>query len=162
IENPTATIPGVGGKPLAALEGDDSQDSWVSKTYNTYGQITSETNEEENVTVFLYYAENLPHGQGTLTQGNLNTTTGGYLKRMVEDTSLPYTDSQLVGLNPRTDIGRDSGLNPTPVNKITDYSYDPSGNVTAIVDPRGVRYEYSVNELDERWQERRATDVSAA
>ena len=52
-------------------------------------------------------------------------------KRTVEDTSLQYADPQLAGVTARTrDVGRDSGKNPPPVNKITDYFYDPSGNVT--------------------------------
>ncbi len=163
-ENPAATISGLGGSPLAVLEGDATQESWLTRTYNSYGQVTSETNEEVNVTVYLYYPESDPDGDGNPTPGGgLNTTMGGYLKRIVEDTSLPYADSQLTGVTARTwDVVRNSGTNPPPVNKTTDYFYDPSGNVTAVLDPRGVRYEYSVTELDEVWKERRATDVSAA
>jgi RHS repeat-associated protein len=165
--HPVTLINGLGGAPLALREGDQSQEALFTWTYNGYGQVTSETDEEENVTVYLYYPETDPDGNGVLTSPGtgLNAVTGGYLRRSVEDTALPFADPQLAGVAPRnqdSDIGRNSATNPALVSKITEYLYDPSGNVVAITDPRGVKYEYAVNELDEKWQERRATDTSAS
>jgi RHS repeat-associated protein len=164
VERPPATIPPEGGSPLASLEGDVFQDAWLTTTYDAYGQVTSHTDEEENVTVFLYYPETDPDGDGTPTPGSgLDATTGGYLRRRVGDVALPYPDPQLAGVFDRPwDIGRDSGLDPAPVEETTDYAYDASGNVTAVTDARGVRHEYAVNELDEVWRMRRAADVSAS
>ena len=131
VRQPTTTINPVGGAPLAALVGGfQNQNAALSRTFNSYGQVTSETDEEENVTVYLYYSEQDPDGDGTPTTGSgLDAHTGGYLKRIVEDTSLPFPDPQLSGVDVRGlggDTGRNSAQNPTPVNKITDYLYNPS------------------------------------
>ena len=169
--HPNATISPLGGAPLAAseLEGDSLQEASRTWTYNAFGQQTSETDEEENVTVFLYYPELDPDGDSPPTSPatGLNTTTGGYLKRVVVDTSLPYDDPQLAGISNRViegDFGRNSGREPapTPVNATTDYGYNSRGGITWIIDPRGVKREFKINELDEIWKEVRAADVEGA
>jgi len=164
VEHPLTIIPSTGGAPLAQLEGDVNQQAQLTRTFNQYGQITSETNEEENVTVYLYHPEVDPDGDGVPSTGsNLDAMTGGYLRRMVEDTTLPHPDPQLAGvIEWGTPLGRNSGTNPPAVHKITDYLYDPSGNLVSLTDPRGVRYEYAVSELDERWRLQKGTSVSAA
>lgn len=164
VEYPLSILPSVGGAPLALLEGDVYQEAMLTRTYDQYGQITSETDEEENVTVYLYNSELNPDGSSVPLPpgGQGNATTGGYLRRMVEDTSLPYPDPQLGGVEARWGIGRNSATNPPTTNITTDYRYNPSGQVVAVTDGRGVKSQYSVNELDEVWQYRRGTDVSAA
>ncbi len=169
VEHPVATISPLGGAPLALLQGPlgSQQRALRTWTYNGYGQVTSETDEEENVTVYLHYPETDPDGDGTPTSPatGLDPVTGGYVKRIVRDTSLPFLDPQLAGVEMRAtgaEFGRNSGQNPAPVHQTTDFGYTPSGQVTWTIDPRGVRYESAVNELDEVWKQTRATDVSAA
>jgi RHS repeat-associated protein len=166
---PGLSINTVGGAPWQSLTGLPYAGAEIleTRTYNAYGQVTSETDPEENVKVFLYHPATDPDGDGvpTFPSTGLDQVTGGYLRRVVEDTTLPFADPQLNGVGPRAqqgDFGRDSGQNPTPANKKTDYKYDPSGNLLTMTDPRGVRHDFAVTELNETWKVTRAADVSAA
>jgi RHS repeat-associated protein len=168
---PAVTLSNLGGvNPQWDLEHghghDGVQFAITSFAYNGLGQLISETDPEENVSVRLYYAENDPDGDGIITGPGLNTVTGGYLKRIVRDVALPYTaDPQLASVGIRnlpTDIGRDSNTQPAVTALTRDFFYDPVGHIIATVDPRGVRTNYSVNELGETWKVVRAADVAAA
>ncbi len=63
---------------------------------------------------------------------------------------------------PGVDIGRNSNWNPAAVAKKTDWAYNPVGAVTALVDPRGIRTLYSVNELDQTWMSVYAQNCDAS
>lgn len=167
---PTVTLAqtGMGTDHQATAEGDGSQQAIRSWTYNPHGQITSETDPEENVTVYLYTPSDDINGDGVddFDSGTSLEATGGYLRRVVEDTALPYTaDSQLAGVNARslpTDIGRNSAHAVAVTNRTIDFVHDRAGRLLAQIDARGVRTEFAVNELDEVWKIRRGTSTSAA
>lgn len=157
--------------PQQAWETDSTQQGVYSLTYNGYGQVTSQTNPEENVTVFLYTSETDLNDDGTADGiGGSDTLTGGYLKSVVIDTVLPYPNAssphpQLTGVGPRslaTDIGRNSGTNPTPKHSTVDLKHDTLGNVIERVDPRGVKSTYAVNELREIWKVVESASVSTS
>jgi YD repeat-containing protein len=85
------------------------------------------------------------HGQPlTFTDGEGNVTAYAY-----------YNSGPATGY--RQSVTRDSGGK----NLTTTYEYDAVGNVTAIVDPRGVRSEYMVNALGQVVKATRAAAVSA-
>jgi RHS repeat-associated protein len=167
---PIATLTNLAGAPQATAEGDAHQDAVHTATCDRYGQVTSETDAEENVTVYLYTSEIDADGDGVADPDvarDRDPLRGGYLRRTIEDVALPYSDPQLAGVMPRalaTDIRRDCGpaASPAFVERTTDILVDRAGRKVAEIDPRGVRTNYAVDELDEVWQETRGADVSAA
>src|SRR5262249_35547333 len=95
---PTVTL--LPGSNEATVEGPTQQPIVTRYVYNDFGQVTSVTDPEGNVTTYQYYPERDPGGNGIILNPGGNATTGGYLMQTVEDaTSAP---------------GRDSGTNPTP------------------------------------------------
>lgn len=167
---PTATLSTLGtggGTGQQGREGDTAQQAVTTWTHNAYGQQTSMTDAEENVSVFLYYTERDPDGDGTINYAAGNATTGGYLRRVVEDTALPFVDpfglNQLAGVSDRpvaSDLGRNSNYNPTPTNATTDYGYTPFGYQNAVIDARGVKHQYHRNDVGEIWAIIRSSSVT--
>ena len=150
------------------------QAGFITWTFNSKGQVTSITDTEENVSVFVYNPESDPDGDGCIDPYGLgclgvppdgfDTTTGGYMSHQVRDASLPYPDPQLAGVGPRTlgvDIGRNSSQNPPFVSKTKNYEWDGRGNLTAVIDPRGVRHDLSYNSENEIWAVVWASGVSS-
>ena len=119
----------------ATIEGDNAQEIVTLNRYNQFGQLVSETDAEGNVTVYEYYSEQDPNGDGTIDNPTGNATTGGYLKQITRDTV--------------SDAGRNSATNPTPVEIRSVYEYDPVGNLTREVDGRGIATDMVVNELNQ-------------
>ncbi len=157
-----SNLGGVSGQAGHEQGASQPQSAVQTYSYNQYGQRTADTDPEENVTVYLYYPEGDPDGDGQDIISGLDTTTGGYLKQVVQDTALLAT--LVPGLSTRalaTDFGRNSGLDPAETERKTDYMYDRAGNITAVIDPRGVKTQYFVNELNEVWKTLYAADVSA-
>jgi YD repeat-containing protein len=154
----------LGSGPQAAQEGDATQQAVTTTTYNAYGQATSTSDAEENVTVYLYNPESDPDGDGT-TNGGDDTVTGGYVRRVVEDTSLPFSDPQIAGVGDRsesTDIGRNSNFTPAaaPTNRTTDFLYTKFGYQKAVIDARGVKHDSRRNDLGEIYAIVRAASVA--
>ncbi|MCC7013303.1 MAG: RHS repeat protein, partial [Planctomycetes bacterium] len=174
--DPNATLSSLGGGGQAVAEGNATQISVTTWTYNQYGQRTSTTDGEENVTVYLYFPTSDPDGDGVATSGTLDTTTGGYLCQVITDTSLPVTvpygwdatgtpQSQVLSDRLHTsDIGRQSGASSpaAPTHQKTDFRYVKFGYVSAVIDPRGVRTEYYRNDVGEIYYIVRASSVADA
>ena len=108
-------------------------------TYNQFGQLIKDVDPEANVHTFDYYPEEDPDGDGFVTILGKDPTTGGYLKQTVLDT-----------------------VGATPTNITTTYEYDDVGNVTRVINPRGVRTDYDVNQLNQVVRVTRAADVTGA
>jgi RHS repeat-associated protein len=109
-------------QPTVLLPNGTSQLILTDYTYNQFGQLTSETDPEGNVTQYSYYPMNDP-----------SNTTGGYLKQRIVDATT----------SPR----RTETTPPTQIS--TQYFYDLVGNVVRIIDGRGNDTLYSVNQLNQ-------------
>lgn len=161
-----------GADNQAGVEGSGSQEAITTWTYNVYGQVTSQTDAEENVSLFAYTPKDDLDSDGVIDGGlgSPATTTGGYPRQTIEDTSFSFLGTysgQFSGLVARglaSDIGRNQGPGSTPsiTTRTTDVFYNRIGHVVAYVDARGVRHEVSVNELGEVWKVQRGIDTSAA
>jgi RHS repeat-associated protein len=133
IEAPAVNL--LAGSNEAAVEGTTTQRSVTLFTYNDFGQTTSMTDPEGNVTTYAYYPERDPNGDGVIDNPLGNATTGGYLSQSVDDAvSSP---------------GRDSGTNPTPARIRTTYRYDQVGNTTRVIDGRGIATDFVYNQLNQ-------------
>jgi RHS repeat-associated protein len=159
--------------PQSALEGASTpmvQEAVTTWTYNAYGQRTSLTDAEENVTVYLYWPESDPDGDGSNVNATADPVTGGYVRRVVEDTSLPFSDpfnspGQLAGVSTRTlssDIGRNSNTLPAPTNRTSDFKYTRFGYQSELIDARGVKHEYRRNDVGEIYLIVRGVSVADA
>ena len=130
LKQPSVTL--LPGSNEAAVEGTTSQPVVTKYTYNSFGQATSTTDPEGNVTTYTYYPARDPNGDGIVDNPSGDATTGGYLKQAVQDSSAAP--------------GRDSGTNPAPAAIRTTYQYDAAGNMTRQIDGRGVATDYVYNQ----------------
>jgi RHS repeat-associated protein len=136
-QQPTVTL--LPGSNEAAVEGTTQQPIVTLYTYNDFGQMTSTTDPEGNVTQYSYYSVGSPGS------GAIDPAGGGYLAQTRYDTtSAP---------------GRDSGTNPPPANIQNQYQYDAVGNVVRETDGRGIVTTYDVNQLNQVVQTTRAAAV---
>jgi hypothetical protein len=132
------------------------QQSVETHVYNNFGQRVRFTDAEGNVTCWEYYPARDPDGDGAIDNPAGDPDTGGYLRRVIWD----------------ADLGpdRNSDQNPTPVQKTITYEYtaqgdfpaNPRGVPTAIIDPRGIKHTFLVNERDQIVTHVRAADVSGS
>ncbi|MFC1588248.1 dockerin type I domain-containing protein, partial [Planctomycetota bacterium] len=141
-------------------EGDTTQKAGVSIAYNDVGKVISRVDEEQNITLYLYYTTQNFEG-GERTEDGVY-----YLAEQIRDTDYPgwLTDrsaaifgDETVGL-----AGRESGLNPALTEITLGYEYNITGAITADIDGRGVRTEYELGAFNVVLRETRAADVSAA
>ncbi len=132
-QNPTVTL--LAGSNQAVVEGTTQQPVVETHVYNLFGQLTQTKDAEANVHTYEYYPERDPNGDGTIDNPTGNATTGGYLKQVNIDTA--------------SDALRNSSTNPTPVTVREKYDYDARGNLIRRADPRGIRTDYTYNQLDE-------------
>ena len=109
------------------LEGGTSQEIVELFTYNKYGQITSKTDPEGNVTEYDYHPENDPDGDGKDKIKGNGKDHFGYLKEVVVDT---VSSSK-----------RNSSTNPKPAKIKAQYFYDDVGNIIKEVNGRGIATE---------------------
>lgn len=133
---------------MARLEGSARQPVVELYQYNQFGQITRSIDAEANVNKFDYHAENDPDGDAKDLTPGVGSGSFGYLKEMTTD----------VESNPV----RDTGSNPAPAQIRHRYLYDRVGNLINEVDGRGIATAYSVNQLNQVVEIRRAADVSQA
>lgn len=143
IVYPTVTL--LNDSHQAQREGDTSQEIVELFTWNKYGQITSKTDPEGNVTEYDYHPENDPDGNGKNKIKGKGKGSFGYLKEVTTDTT--------------SSSGRDSGKNPKPAKIKTQYFYDEVGNVIKETNGRGIATEYVVNELNQQLKITRAASV---
>jgi RHS repeat-associated protein len=132
----------------SVLNGSSLQQVAEIFVYNDFGQSVRKIDPEGNVTLFDYYPENDPDGNQQDFIIGLSTRSLGYLKESVSD----------------AESGRDrnSGADPEPAAIKTEYFYDSVGNVIRKIDGRGVSTEFSVNQLNQVVEVRKAVDVSEA
>jgi len=120
--------------PSVRLLNGSSQTITTDYAFNSFGQIISETDPEGNVDEFIYYPEADPDGDGTATATlGLNATTGGYLFASIKDS--------------RVSARRTSTVPPALLRN--EAYYDPVGNITRTVDPRGNDTLVEVNALNQ-------------
>lgn len=153
----TKTHPTVSVLPNGFLSAISSSQTIVETwTYNAFGLPKTYTDPEGNVTAYEYYSEADPDGDGLDPTSGLDTTVGadggGYLKSVTVDTTR----------NPATASQSNSGTNPAVTNGTTTYLYDPRGNPTRVIDPRGVATDYAYNALDQVVEIKRAAAVGLA
>src|SRR5581483_9714220 len=103
--------------------------------YNSFGQMTRMVDPEKNVYRYDYYPERDPNGDGVIDNPGGNAVTGGYLRQVDGDTD--------------ADPARNSGTNPTPTDVRTRYQYDAVGNMTRMVDGRGIATDYVYTSLNQ-------------
>ena len=126
IRTDQPTVQLLPGSDEAAVEGTTSQPIVTLYTYNQFGQKTSQTDPEGNVTQYTYYPADSPDGSGVIEVPGGNATTGGYLASVATDTM--------------SAAGRDSGTNPTPADIQDLYFYNPVGDVIRSVRRPGDRH----------------------
>jgi RHS repeat-associated protein len=143
IKRPTVHL-----RPRFKLEGlpgfPDKSKQEVSElfVYNDFGQLVEETDPEGNVTIYEYYSQEDPDGDG-VPNGNF-VGAGGYLHRITRDV--------------KSDPGRNSAANPLPARIRNTYKYDPVGNLIREIDGRGITTDYVVNQLNQVVQITRAAE----
>jgi len=129
----------------AAIEGGVQQRIVSNAWFNDAGQVIKTIDPEGNVTVTEYHPENDPDGDGVSTLSFDSTLPRGYAKRRIADAET----------HPR----RRTAAALTEIK--VDYRYDPVGNLIEVLDGRGVRTRFAVNQLNQTVQATRAADVSA-
>lgn len=135
-QGPTVTL--LPGSNQAVVEGTTQQPIVSFYSYNSFGQLTRLTDAEANATRFYYYSERDPNGDGVIDNPAGAKRTGGYLREVVVDDAA----------NPI----RNSGTNPAPTGIRSRHSYDAAGNITRVIDARGIATDYAVNQLNETVQ----------
>jgi RHS repeat-associated protein len=133
---------------LARLLGSPIVSSSTLFAYNGRGQLTRHQDSEGNSTVFNYYPENDPDGDGDDLIDGVTLQPLGYLSEIIRDT--------------RRDPQGDLNTDPLPVSLRTKYHYDRVGNLTRVIDARGVATDYLRNERNQIIRVTRAADVSQA
>lgn len=113
--------------------------------YNSRGQILTKIDPDQSIDTYAYYPESNPPGSGGVpADADTIAELGGYLGLVTRDTTA-------------TDNTDNVALNIT-----TKYRYDPVGNTISMVDGRGVRTDYFVNELNQVVRTTRAANVAAS
>ena len=127
----------------------DAQTEHVrSYTYDAAGNVTSETDEEENVTTYGYDAlSRLVKVTDALT---------GEIKRTYDDRGNLLTVEDPNNGFTRYAYDRNNRLKKVtkPMGEETAYEYDGVGNRTAVIDAKGQRIEYDYNEINRLTQVR--------
>ena len=148
---------------FSGLVGGTSQSRVTIRTVNLRGQLTTATDAEGNLSVFLRYPENDPDGDGQVLAPNLTAKQYGLLKETHVDAdpnmlmSLVGSDGDLLDFVPgiitrinTPGVYQDlvtrngGGAHGCPV-----CSYDPLGNVLSTTDARGFTTIFDRNEMGE-------------
>lgn len=117
--------------------------------WNDRGQLVRFIDAEGNVSTYDYFPENDPDGDALLTTSPhvvLTDDASGYLRSTSADSEVSSR--------------RTAAQAPAMIE--SQYGYDPVGNLVSWRNPRGVVFEYEVNQLNEVVKATRATDVSFA
>jgi len=147
---PTATLPPEAGLLGLYLRQDARQRFW----YNDYGQMVRQIDAEGNHTVSEYFPAADPAGLGGGVSSSELSGGGGFLARTIQDAA--------------REPGANSGYTSAPAVKITEFEYGPQGSwpqnlrgvATGVIDPRGIKREMLINELDQTVMVNSASDVS--
>ena len=118
------------GSNQAAAEGGTTQPIVTTLAYNRFGQVLSVTDPEGNLDRYDYYPTNDPDGDGADLTPGVGDGPFGYPRQMT------------------IDVGG-AAIQQT-------FAYDGVGNVTRLVDGRGVATDLTVNQLNQVTQVTRA------
>ena len=132
----------------SGVEGGTSQPIIETMSYNQFGLMTKSVDPEGNVFINEFYPENDPDGDGEDVINDVGSDAFGYLSATIIDAE--------------SDSNRNSGQNPEITAIRTGYVYDDVGNITQIIDGRGIATEFVINQLNQIVEVRSASDVSAA
>ncbi len=146
VMRPTVSL--LSDSNLARLEGITQQPIVELYQYNQFGQITRRIDAELNADTFEYHPENDPDGDKLNLTPSVTDGPFGYLKQQIIDAE--------------SNSMRDTGTNPKPAAIKHTYFYDSVGNLIKEVDGRRIATVYSVNQLNQVVEIRRAADVSEA
>ncbi|RMG13723.1 MAG: hypothetical protein D6731_11680, partial [Planctomycetota bacterium] len=130
---------------LQRAYGDSLQRVVSLSEFNAFGQLVRSVDPEGNVQLFAYYPEGDPNGDG-VPDSSLPGATGGYLREAIRDAE--------------RGPGRDTGLDPQPVQQRESFAYDAVGNLVRRIDPRGIEHRYEVNALNQVVVARAASDTT--
>ncbi len=133
---------------MVGIEGDAKQGISNLIIYNDFGRPIKAVDPEGNVTVYNYFPENDPDGDGKDITDGVGDGPFGYNKEVVRDAES----------NPN----RNSGADPEPANISMRRFYDRAGNVIKTIDGRGIATEYIVNQLNQITRAIKASSVSEA
>jgi RHS repeat-associated protein len=137
------------------IEGGATQTITSEFRYNRFGQLVAAVDPEGNTSVFVYFNESDPNGDGSQTERSRlfgDSTTGGYLAAVISDVSYPTRLRQGVPATLLVDSGPASSRRreaSAPANIQTNQFYDVVGNVIRSVDGRGNDVLFEVNELNQ-------------
>ncbi len=136
-------------------------------TTNDRGQVTTHTDPEGNLTVYVRYPFNDPEGDGQFVAPDLSTQQYGRLRAVYVDAD-PNDVMSLVGASGDLQAfvgGRIARTNTPGVHQnlvtrfagssggsCTSCAYDPLGNLLAQTDPRGFTTRWDRNELGEAYR----------
>jgi RHS repeat-associated protein len=133
---------------MSQVEGGTRQPIEVTFVYNSFGQLLARRDPEGNVTIYTYYPENDPDGDGRDLTPGLGSEPRGYLREVILDA---VSSSE-----------RNSQTNPPPAEIHHSFFYDRVGNVIQEIDGRGIATRYAINQLNQVVQIIRAADVTEA
>jgi RHS repeat-associated protein len=133
---------------MAQIEGSARQPIEETAVYNRFGQTTKRRDAEGNVTLYTYYPENDPDGDGQNLTPGVSADPVGYLREEIRDAE--------------SSTERNSRTDPTPAEIHHRYVYDRVGNVIKEIDGRGIATQYVVNQLNQIVRISRAADVGDA
>ena len=121
----------------AEARGSTAQEILTENQWNDHGQLLKTIDAEGNVTVFEYYPQNDPDGNGAMTfsmfRALSSADASGYLRVSIADAEL----------SPR----RTEEAPPAALRTL--HRYDRVGNMVATVSPRGIVTTFEVNQLNE-------------
>jgi RHS repeat-associated protein len=146
VISPTVTL--LSDSHMAQIEAGIRQPIEETFTFNRFGQLMRRRDAEGNATLYSFYPENDPDGDGRDLTPGVSTDPFGYVREQIRDAvSSPQRNS-------RTD--------PPPAEIRRRFFYDRVGNVIRELDGRGIATHYVVNQLNQVVQIIRAADVSEA
>ena len=138
-------------RPNGQSGGPDAGDKLIN-TYNSAGQISSQTDPNGNDTTFNYANINTATGNGysVVTDPDGNQTqyvyAGGILTSKVAGFQTATPSTWTYQVDPRTLVD-DAVVDPN--GNTTSYTYDADGNVTSTTNPLGNTTTHSYNSFDE-------------
>ncbi len=145
VRTKAPTVQLLPGSQQAQREGDLTQEVATLFGYNSRGQRLFRIDPDGSRDEYKYYPESNPHGAGGITpDADTVNELGGYLGRMVRDTTAI------------------DNFDHVALNLTTDSRYNPVGNVISVLDGRGVRTDFLVNDLNQVVRTTRAADISAS
>ncbi|MBA3708813.1 MAG: hypothetical protein H0W83_08355, partial [Planctomycetes bacterium] len=133
--------------------------------YNSYAQVTKVIDPEANVVSSSYFPENDPDGDAITTPTpadgrTLGSTTGGYLKERIGDTTRSYFDQS--GVDKSSATFNNNATNPAITDIKIALTYDDVGNAITSTNGRGIRTDSFVTENNRTVQTTRAASISGA